>query len=443
MNRVIRLAESVMMVREKTGFSMTQEKVAMTSPKGKLVLMGSGELTSTMVEVHKQMLERQGSTPKSVFLDTPAGFQLNVDEISRNAEQYFRRHVQHPLSIVSFKSAETASGFEIETTYRQLRNADYFLIGPGSPSYTVSQLQQTNIPDIIIKRIESGACLTAASAAALTVGRYTLPVYEIYKVGQNLHWLDGLDILSHFGLNLVVIPHWNNAEGGTHDTRFCYMGRPRFEKLEALLPEDTLFVGLDEHTACIMDLGTQTAEIRGLGKIIIRQARRELSFGKGESFSLQLFKEGLTEATRVTDTPNNPDNENNENYFWKKIHQIESDFQGGLAARDAKKMIGALLDLDSTLWKARSSLESEDNITQAREVLRELIVLSGVEMADRPDNSKFVIEPLVSRLLELRADYRKEKKWSDADRIRDILYQSNIIVEDTKNGQKWRMIETY
>ena len=418
----------------------------MTLRRGQLVLMGSGELTSTMVDVHKQMLDRQGSSPQSVFLDTPAGFQLNVDEISRNAGHYFRHHVQQTLSIVSFKSAETASGFEIETAYRQLRGADYFLIGPGSPSYAVSQLQQTNIPDIIIKRIESGACLTAASAAALTVGRYTLPVYEIYKVGQNLHWLDGLDILSHFGLNLVVIPHWNNAEGGTHDTRFCYMGKPRFEKLEALLPEDTIFLGLDEHTACIMDLETQTVEIRGLGNVIIRQARREMSFGRGETISLQLFKEGFTEATRAADTQNKPDNEVtieiNENYFWKKIHQIESNFREGLAAPDANKMIGALLDLDSTLWKARSSLESEDNITQAREVLRELIVLSGVEMASRPDNSKSVIEPLVSRLLELRADYRKEKRWPDADRIRDILYLSNIIVEDTKDGQKWRLIET-
>ena len=292
----------------------------MTSRRGQIVLMGSGELTSTMVDVHKQMLERQGSSPQAVFLDTPAGFQLNVDEISRKAKAYFHRHVQHPLSTVSFKSAETASEFEIETACHQLKNADYFLIGPGSPTYTVSNLQQTNIPDIIIKRIESGACLTAASAAALTVGRHTLPVYEIYKVGQPLHWVDGLDILSFFGLDVVVIPHWNNAEGGTHDTRFCYMGGGRFEKLETMLPEDTIFVGLDEHTACIMDLETRTAEIRGLGNIVIRQGRRELSFGKGETIPLQVFKERLSRVARETDSQNKFDkvehDENIENYFF-------------------------------------------------------------------------------------------------------------------------------
>ncbi len=416
----------------------------MTSQRGQIVLMGSGELTSTMVDVHKQMLVRQGSSPQAVFLDTPAGFQLNVDEISGKAGQYFRQHVQHELSIVSFKSADTATKFEIETASRQLKNADYFLIGPGSPTYTVSHLQQTDIPDIIIKRVESGACLTAASAAALTVGQHTLPVYEIYKVGQPLHWVDGLDILSHFGLNIVVIPHWNNAEGGTHDTRFCYMGGPRFEKLESLLPEDTIFVGLDEHTACIMDLATRTAEVRGLGRIIIRQGCREASFGKGETFFLQLLQDGLIRASGITHSASRFDDEKRteikEDSFWQKIHQLEAGFREGLDVRDAKQMVSSLLDLDGMLWKARTNLESEDNITLAREVLRDLIVLLGVEMAARPHSSQSVMDPLVSRLLDLRANYRKEKRWADADKIRDILYKANIIVEDTKDGQQWRMI---
>jgi len=406
--------------------------------------MGSGELTSTMVGVHKQMLDRQGESPEALFLDTPAGFQLNVDEISRKAGQYFSHHVQHPLSIASFKSADTATEFEIQTAYRQLENMDYLLIGPGSPTYTVSHLQQTNIPEIIVKRVEAGACLTAASAAALTVGSHTLPVYEIYKVGQKLHWVDGLDILSHFGLNLVVIPHWNNAEGGTHDTRFCYMGRPRFKRLEELLPADTIFVGLDEHTACILDLEKQTANIRGLGNITIRQGGREVSFSKAETIPLKMFQQGLTEDIRTKNSQIKIDDENpteiNQNNFWEAIHELEENFHQGLAGRDAEKMITALLDLDSKLWKAQSNLESEENITQTRELLRDLIVLLGVEMTARPHNSKSVIEPLVTLLLKLREKFRQEKRWSDADKIRDILHQANVIVEDTEDGLQWRMI---
>jgi hypothetical protein len=41
--------------------------------KGIIALMGSGELTATMVEVHKGLLAGLAVAPRAVFLDTPAG----------------------------------------------------------------------------------------------------------------------------------------------------------------------------------------------------------------------------------------------------------------------------------------------------------------------------------------------------------------------------------
>jgi len=75
-----------------------------------------------------------------------------------------------------------------------------------------------------------------ASAAALTLGRYTIPVYEIYKVGEAPRWLEGLDLLTPIGLPVAVVPHYDNAEGGNHDTRFCYLGEHRLRMLEDELP---------------------------------------------------------------------------------------------------------------------------------------------------------------------------------------------------------------
>jgi hypothetical protein len=173
--------------------------------KGMIVIMGSGELTATMVEVHKELLGRFGPAAKAVFLDTPAGFQLNVDQISQKAQEYFQAHIQQPLAIASYKSNDAISPFEAEQAYQTLREADFVLIGPGSPTYAVQQWRQSAIPQILSGRIKDGGCLVAASAAALTVGRFTLPVYEIYKVGQDLHWVDGMDILKEFGFNLVVL----------------------------------------------------------------------------------------------------------------------------------------------------------------------------------------------------------------------------------------------
>ena len=89
----------------------------MAPEKGMIVLMGSGELTATMVEVHKELLGRFGRAARAVFLDTPAGFQLNVDQISEKAQQYFRSHIQQTLKIASFKSNHTISPFEAEQAF--------------------------------------------------------------------------------------------------------------------------------------------------------------------------------------------------------------------------------------------------------------------------------------------------------------------------------------
>jgi cyanophycinase-like exopeptidase len=416
----------------------------MASRKGTFVLMGSGELTATMVEVHKKMLSKLPDPASAVFLDTPAGFQLNVDEISRKAVAYFRAHVQKQLDVASFKSSE-ASAFEAETAFHMLRNADFVLVGPGSPTYTVHHLQKTPVPDILVKNIQSGGCLVAASAAALTIGRFTLPVYEIYKVGQDIHWIDGLDILSRFGLNLVVVPHWNNAEGGTHDTRFCFMGEPRFQILESLLPDDAMILGVDEHTACIIDLQTQRIDIQGIGNVTIRKKGREIKFGKGEKISLDiLLKEpNLAEwHTKVdSDLKQSRDLKGLEADLLNKVADIENYFQKGLSHYDPKHTTNALLELDSLIWKAQRDLESEENIAQAREILRDSIVLLGAELEISTHRRREFLTPLVEAMLQLRERFRNEQKWSEADRIREILQQARIQVEDTKDGFQWHIID--
>jgi len=416
----------------------------MSPARGTIVLMGSGELTATMVEVHKKMLTRLPGSPKAVFLDTPAGFQLNVQEISRKAVEYFRIHVQKPLGVASFKSSEDTTAFEAETAFNTLRKANFVLVGPGSPTYAVRQLKQTPIPEILNKMIKSGGCLVAASAAALTIGRHTLPVYEIYKVGQELHWVDGLDILSSCGLDVIVVPHWNNAEGGTHDTRFCYMGESRFQKLEALLPDETTILGIDEHTACIIDFEARQMDVQGLGNVTLRKMGREIKYAKGSQVSLETLikeidqKEWKPQKTdKIVQTRDLNAIEKN---LTNRVDLIEASFTSGLAHHDYKETAAALLELDSTIWKAQKDLEDEESISQAREVLRDSIVLLGAELDFSPRHLQKYLAPLVERLLQLRAQFRKENKWSEADRIRDILSQVNISVEDTKDGSRWQII---
>ena len=415
----------------------------MASKKGIIALMGSGELTATMVEVHKELLARVAQPPKAIFLDTPAGFQLNVDQLSERAMEYFRKHVQQRMLLASFKSKERSTELEAEKTFHTLRQANFILIGPGSPTYAIRQWQGTSIPEMITRQVEAGGCLVAASAAALTVGRFTLPVYEIYKVGQDLHWVEGINLLENFGFNLVIIPHWNNAEGGTHDTRFCFMGETRFSKLESMLPEDVSVFGLDEHTACLIDLAKDEAEIKGLGNATLRRGGEEIVFEKGNRFSLEVLRGGAigekvrgkifqSEAAEL-----GPDSEAES--FWDRIHGIQEVFRAGLEQHDSRKTTNALLELDRAIWKGKEDLENEEFISQAREVLRDLIVLFGMKLESSPKNKTECLAPVIEELVSLRQRFRENKKWEEADAIRESLERGDVLIEDTPEGSRWRL----
>ena len=132
----------------------------------------------------------------------------------------------------SFPSAAAAppSRPTIDGLTQPLLRADLIFAGPGSPTYAARQLAGSLAWDRTRVRHALGAALVFASAGAIAIGRYALPVYEIYKAGHDLHWQDGLDLFGPFGLNLAVVSHWNNAEGGADlDTSHCFIGKERFD----------------------------------------------------------------------------------------------------------------------------------------------------------------------------------------------------------------------
>lgn len=415
----------------------------MPSQYGTIVLMGSGELTATMVEVHKSLIRRYGHSPEAVFLDTPAGFQLNADHIAQKAMVYFNDRVQRPLQVASFKSAHLDDTSVNQRAFDQLRKADYLLIGPGSPTYALQQWQQSPIPQLMIELIKRGGCLVAASAAALTIGAQTLPVYEIYKVGMPLHWMPGMDILGHFGLNLVVMPHWNNAEGGNHDTRFCFMGAPRLSRLESLLETPTPILGIDEHTALIINLATQNATIEGVGKVTLRYRGHERSFGKNDTIPVSLLQNQNLQEGAPPDAksplPPLSSAETNQDDVWITIHQHADKIRQAMDQNQDDQVARILLDLERHIWQAQRHLEELNEMGAARELLREMIAMLAAKMALRPASHRICLAPLVDALLQLRKQFRDEKKFEAADALRNCLQKTGIQVKDGPAGPVWEM----
>ena len=213
--------------------------------------MGSGETAPTMARVHRAVLERVGEP--AVLLDTPYGFQTNAGIVSDRAVQYFRQSVGREVEVAELRRTDTENRVAIEQAFARIRTADWLFTGPGSPSFALRQWAGTPVPALLAEKLRLGGALVFSSAAALTLGVVTVPVYEIYKVGEDPVWLDGLDLLSAYGLPVAVIPHFDNTEGGNHDTRFCYLGLPRLEhglpagpaERDAAAPHDGGLVGIE------------------------------------------------------------------------------------------------------------------------------------------------------------------------------------------------------
>ena len=49
-------------------------------------------------------------------------------------------------------------------------------------------------------------------------------------------------------------------------------------------------------------------------------------------------------------------------------------------------------------------------------------------------------DPEIDALVAARTEARKAKNWAEADRIRDELKARGIVIEDTKDGVKWKRV---
>jgi len=408
-----------------------------------LVIMGSGETSPTMSKVHRDLLGRLGPPPvPAVMLDTPFGFQENADDISAKALTYFKESVQREISVASFRAADGVDPLAYETMLARLREAAYVFAGPGSPSYALAQWSASQVPTVLADKLRTGGCVTFASAAACTLGPYALPVYEIYKVGDRVRWLEGLNLTGEVGLPAVVVPHFNNAEGGNHDTRYCYMGERRLSVLESMLPPEVFILGIDEHTACILDLDAGTATVAGLGSVTVRRHGEMSAVASGTILAIADLA-GVATGSVVVDAPA-PESASSaaassQGSVEVDVARCESLFDTALRAGDAPSAVKTVLELDATLQEwSRDTLQS-DQLDRGRAGLRAMIVRLGEAAETGLRDPRTLLAPFVEALLDTRRQARADGRWADADIVRDQLLAAGVEVRDTAGDTEWQL----
>ena len=240
---------------------------------GHLVLMGSGETSASGRRVFDWAFQRLTSPIKLAILETPAGFQPNSALVAGKVGAFLSDHLTNyalETTVVPARKRDTPFSPDDPALAELVLAADCIFLGPGSPTYAVRQLRESLVWDATRARFATGAPLILASAAVLALSAFTLPVYEIYKAGADLGWERGLDLLGPAGSTVVFVPHWNNREGGAElDTSHCFVGPDRFSQLQAQLPSGTIIVGIDEHTALILEPVTESALVMGPGGVTI------------------------------------------------------------------------------------------------------------------------------------------------------------------------------
>jgi hypothetical protein len=289
--------------------------------------------------------------------------------------------------------------------------ARYVFSGPGSPSYALDIWREAGVGGALRSVVLAGGTVTFASAASLTLGRRAIPVYEIYKVGEPPRWLDGLDLMTDLGLPCVFVPHWNNTEGGNHDTSRCYIGERRLSLLERQL--DVGIIGVDEHTAAVFDFGAGKCQVFGRGTVTFR-GESEQVVDSGSSLNLDQVAKILGVPTQAPVVAASPPEEH-------------STFADAIAAGDGDRILQLLLE------QATLAVHDEGVRRRFRSMLVEIVDVAQDGLRD----PRAVIGVYVDLLLDLRERARSTGDYETADDVRDGLAKLGIEVRDSADGFNW------
>jgi len=421
-----------------------------------LALMGSGETAPTMVTTHRRLAGRLVDGPaavragvRAVVLDTPYGFQENAPELAERAVAYFSESIDVDLAVAGLTRMRDADPLVIEQGLAAIRSSDYVFAGPGSPTYAVDQWRGTVVPELLTTKLDTGGIVVFASAAALTMGSHTVPVYEIYKCGMEPHWVDGLGILGHIGINAVVIPHFDNAEGGHHDTRFCYLGERRLVQMEALLPTDTWVLGVDEHTGLVIDLDAGRADVVGNGTVTVRVDGASQVHPSGSTIALEhLVDPSATATTTAASTPTTATTTAQPastppaaTSLSTDIAEAAAEFDAAIEASDADGAVRAVLRAEAAIHAWSADTLQGDDADRARSTLRAMITRLGTAARDGLVDPRTIRGPLIDILLDIRAGARADKQYELSDLVRDRLAAAGITVNDTAEGAVWEIAD--
>jgi hypothetical protein len=193
------------------------------------------------------------------------------------------------------------------------------------------------------------------------------------------------------------------------------MGLERFARVRRLLAPSTVVLGVDEHTACTLDVEARTCAVRGRGGVTILRGEETVRHMAGATFPLSDL------------TPGNADGAQ------------EAGAEQAVPLRDASP--GTVLSQAIALACARIAAGDlaeglRHAATVAQPELAAVLVHAARSVESKPPSDER-LGPLIGLLLEARTGLRAARQWELADQLRDRLADLGIEIQDTPEGPVW------
>ena len=111
------------------------------------------------------------------------------------------------------------------------------------------------------------------------------------------------------------------------------------------------------------------------------------------------------------------------------IEAMDDDFNTPLA-------LAALYELVKAINTARDNSATNEQLQPAQSMLHELTGVLGLRLQEKQGSGD--ADKFIDLLVEVRSEVRKQKLWALSDLIRERLKEQGVVLEDSKEGTKWR-----
>ena len=120
--------------------------------------------------------------------------------------------------------------------------------------------------------------------------------------------------------------------------------------------------------------------------------------------------------------------------FLERVKQYEARFDGAMDDdMNTADAIGAIFELVKDANVTLTAASSKKVIEAALKSLKDLADVLGILSKNEDD-----LPEEIRKMVEERAEARKNKDWKRSDELRDAIKEAGYILEDTKQGQKVR-----